>query len=84
MTLIHYNRKLKKAVWRLYVQGDDHGGLTPGFVDFDLLCYSICPILLGQVKIEQRWHGKRETGRTPKFESTKCSVKPPWSPCMYM
>ena len=28
------------------------------FVDFDSVCSSFCPILLGQVKIGQRWHGK--------------------------
>ena len=32
-----------------------HGGLTPGFVDFDLDCSSICPILLERRKIGQRW-----------------------------
>ena len=32
------------------VQGD-HGGLTLCFVDFDLVCSSICPIVLGQVKL---------------------------------
>ena len=39
-----------------YIQGD-HVGLSLGLVDFDLVCPPVCPILLGQVKIGQRWHG---------------------------
>ena len=34
----------------------DNGGLTLGLVEFDLVCFSPCQILLGQVKIGQRWH----------------------------
>ena len=45
--------------FRNYFQGD-HGGLEPSFVDFDLICSSICPILLGQVKIRQILHVKWE------------------------
>ena len=41
----------------VWLQGDQ-GGLTLGLVNFDFICSSACPILLGQVKIGQRWHGK--------------------------
>ena len=41
----------------IHVQGD-HGGLTLLFVDFDLVCYSLLPILLGQLKMGERWHFK--------------------------
>ena len=47
----------------------DHGGLTIGFVDYVLVCSSVCPILLRRVKIEQ-------TGGTTELKSTKYSVKP--------
>ena len=30
-------------------------GLTLRFVDFDLVSSTVCPILLGQEKIDQRW-----------------------------
>ena len=59
------------------VQGD-HGGLTLGFVDFDLVCSSFCTIMIEEVKIGQRWHFV-----TPKLKSTKFSVKSPWSSCRH-
>ena len=34
------------------------GGLTLRFLDFDLVCSFVCPILPQQVEIRQRWHGK--------------------------
>ena len=37
------------------IQGDPHGGLTLGFVHFDMGYYSVCFLL---VKTGQRWHGK--------------------------
>ena len=40
-----------------YTGPGDHGGLTLSFIDLDLVCSAVCPILLGQVKIRQRWHG---------------------------
>ena len=33
------------------------------FVDFDLVCSSVCPIPLEQEKIGQRWRGKRANCR---------------------
>ena len=43
----------------LHVQGDHgRGGLTLSSIDFDFVSSSVCPILLGQLKIGQRWHCK--------------------------
>ena len=54
---------------------NDHNNLGLDFVHVDLVCSSLCPILLKQVKIGQRAHGKYElTGRTPETKSTKSSA----------
>ena len=49
----------------------DRGGLTLHFVDFDLVCSPVCPTLLGQKQIGQRWHGKWETWRNSRMDVNK-------------
>ena len=46
----------------------DLGGLTQHFVGFDLACSSVRQVLLGQVKIGQRWHGKWANWRNSKIK----------------
>ena len=52
-----------------------------GFIDFDVVCSSVCPILLGQEKIGQRWHGKWANWWNSQMEVNEIysSVKPPCS-----
>ena len=61
------------------VQGD-HSGETR----FCWLCFScstVCPSLLGLVRIRQKWQSSWAILRNFKKKSMKHSLWPPWSPC---
>ena len=58
-----------------------NGGLTLRFVDFEIVCSSVCPILLGRGKLDRDGMANGETCGTLEWKSTKSSFKPSWSPC---
>ena len=62
---------------RNYVQGGPSGWQLH-FVDFYLVVWYVCLILLGQFQIDTPW---RQHGGTPKSKSTKYSLWPDGSPC---
>ena len=55
-----------------------HGGWRLHFVDFELVCSSVCPILLGRLKI---WAETALQMRNPGSRSTKSLLNSPCSPC---
>ena len=63
------------------IQGD-HGGLSLHFVDIDLFVplSALSAWAVGQANIGQNG----QNGRTPKYKSTKSSLKPPLLPCRYI